>query len=238
MVILNDSRNKYDSDARAYLTERFSQSARQLNSCHMTRISPKAGSSIPGTNCRRRPACGYSRSLRRWRTNTFRMPTGRANGEGLVPGALRGCGGMWRTPCLAGISGVGAGRGLHRQHRRAAQRGTQTPGLGRTGIRGRLRTAQGQRRAARCHQDAGRTRRRGRCHARAGARGRRANRSSRSTSRCPPAWPGSARNCSSQSPPRPPRTRRWPSWRWSAADGAGIGCAQPHRHRLVGAQRS
>jgi hypothetical protein len=48
------------------------------------------------------------RSPLHWRTSTYRTQTGRADGDGIFPGSLRGRGDLRRTPCFAGLSGRGA----------------------------------------------------------------------------------------------------------------------------------
>lgn len=50
MVVLNDSRNKYDTDARTYLTERFGQSGATVEFMPYDPYSRRAGSSIPATS--------------------------------------------------------------------------------------------------------------------------------------------------------------------------------------------
>ena len=89
MVVLNDSRNGYDSDARAYLTERFTQSGATVEFMPLTRILPLAASSIRHTSFRRRAGCGCSRSPPCLRISTCRTPTGRADGHGFLSGAMR-----------------------------------------------------------------------------------------------------------------------------------------------------
>ena len=59
MVIINDSRNGYDKDALAYLTERYSQSGATVEYMPMTRISRPAASSTRHMSCRKEPPAPF-----------------------------------------------------------------------------------------------------------------------------------------------------------------------------------
>ena len=223
MVVLNDSRDNYDEDALR-VSHRTVRAIRRHRRIHAIRSASRQG------RHNRYPA----RIEEKTRLRLFEITAAladkyipdadrpRLNGEGFVSGPLRGCGGMRRTPGLAGISGIGAGRGVHRRHRRVAQRRIQAPRPDRaeSGVGYELHKANGVRLdVTKTLDELGVED--GATLVLVPAVERRIVRAAVRVV-VDRTGPRRQADCSNRSRPKPPPTPRWPSWRWSRLTVLGL----------------